>query len=340
MTRQCIVPPYMLRSILEKGTPSQQARAWATLTDSEQVRGQRRVLSGAGALAARAAGTRRRTIFDARHSYILPGRLVRSEGSPKSKDAAINEAYDGSGATYDFFQRVFQRNSIDGMGMRLDSTVHYGTGYDNAFWNGEQMVYGDGDGQIFRSFTSSLDVIAHELTHGVTQFEANLAYQGQSGALNESMSDVFGVLVKQYQLDQTAQQADWLIGADLLMPSVKGKAIRSMKEPGTAYDDPILGKDPQPGHMGAYVKTVEDNGGVHINSGIPNRAFYETAIRLKGRAWLKAGPVWYLALTRYLRANASFRDAVNATVKAAGEIHGSNSAEQKAVREGWAAVGL
>ena len=146
--------------------------------------------------------------------------------------------------------------------------------YDNAFWDGTQMVFGDGDGVIFLPFTRSVDVIGHELAHGVTQYTSGLNYQDQSGALNESVSDVFGVLVKQRLLGQTADQADWLVGAELLAPGVNGVALRSMAAPGTAYDDPRLGKDPQPGHMRDYVDTTDDNGGVHINSGIPNKAFH------------------------------------------------------------------
>ncbi|CAN5593734.1 hypothetical protein BH18THE1_BH18THE1_04570 [soil metagenome] len=153
--------------------------------------------------------------------------------------------------------------------MKLDSTVHYGEDYNNAFWNGTQMVYGDGDGEIFQRFTKSIDVIGHELTHGVTQYEAALEYEGQAGALNESFSDVFGSLVKQYSLKQKVDKADWLIGNGLFGSKGRGIALRSMKRPGTAYDDPTIGKDPQPAHMKDYVKTTSDNGGVHINSGIP-----------------------------------------------------------------------
>src|SRR5919206_292413 len=166
--------------------------------------------------------------------------LLRSEGSPAGNDAAVNEAYDGLGDTYDFYWEVLDRNSIDDEGMPLNATVHYGQNYDNAFWNGERMVFGDGDGDLFNRFTISLDVIGHELTHGVTQDESQLTYYGQPGALNESVSDVFGSLVKQHKLGQTADQADWLIGAGLLAPDVHGKALRDMLHPGTAYDDPAL----------------------------------------------------------------------------------------------------
>jgi Zn-dependent metalloprotease len=336
----CIIPPHMLKEIATRGNDSQRAWAWQTLTLSEQMRGQRQALSVIAAMGTTATGTKRRTIYDARNGSRLPGRMVRGEGDPRSDDRAVNEAYDGSGATYDLYFTVFGRNSIDERGMRLDSTVHYGRKYDNAFWNGQQMVYGDGDGELFNRFTVAIDVIGHELTHGVTEYEAGLEYQDQPGALNESFSDVFGSLVKQYKRRQTAKEADWLIGKGLLARGVKGKALRSMKEPGTAYDDDVLGKDPQPGHMTDYVRTREDNGGVHINSGIPNRAFYETAIRLGGNAWAKAGQIWYGTLRDKLRPNSSFRDAARWTVAVARDLYGAGSLEQKAVRGGWVAVGI
>jgi Zn-dependent metalloprotease len=307
---------------------------------TEQFRGQRGVLNALVPFTTVAPGMKRRTIYDARHFYDLPGRLIRGEGSPKSKDPAVNEAYDGTGATYDLYAKVFARKSIDNHGLRLDSTVHYGVDFDNAFWNGRQMVFGDGDGRIFRRFTLALDVMGHELTHGVIQFEAGLDYSGQPGALNESFADVFGSLVKQFKRKQTVDGADWVIGDALFMPGIDARAVRSMKEPGTAYDDPVLGKDPQPAHMRDYVETLDDNGGVHINSGIPNRAFYEVAVRLGGFAWEKAGRIWYRALTAKLRPSSSFQDAMNMTVQAAGELFGENSPEQKATREGWSEVGI
>jgi Zn-dependent metalloprotease len=261
----------------------------------------------------------------------------------------VNEAYDGSGVTYDLYNNEYQRNSIDGNGMRLDSTVHYRQGYDNAFWDGEQMVYGDGDEnmpaeeRLFNRFTIAIDNIGHELTHGDTQFEAKLKYFQQPGALNESMSDVFGSLVKQYQVQQLASEADWIIGAGLLTENVNGVGIRSMKAPGTAYDDPVLGKDPQPGHMNDYVDTLSDNGGVHINSGIPNHAFcasYITAVELGGFAWERAGRIWYVTLRDKLTATSRFQDCANLTYQTAGELFGTGSIEQQAVRKGWAEVGL
>jgi Zn-dependent metalloprotease len=218
--------------------------------------------------------------------------------------------------------------------------VHFDQNYDNAFWNGQQMIYGDGDGQYFQRFTVCLDVVGHELTHGVTQNEAQLVYSGQSGALNESISDVFGSLVKQWSKNQTADQADWLIGAGLFTSAVHGQALRSMANPGTAYDDRAIGKDPQPSDMSGYVDTTDDNGGVHINSGIPNRAFYLASMSLGGYAWQKVGLIWYRTVLGRLSPTATFLDMANATTTVAGSLFGQDGQEQRAVREAWAAVGV
>lgn len=343
----CIVPPHMLEEIATKGTEGQRDLAISTLKASEQMRGQRRALADfTGAAFRVAVGGKERIVYDAKNGSTLPGTPVRNEGDGPTSDVTVNEAYDGSGATYDLFSDVYSRNSIDGSGMRLDSTVHYKKSYDNAFWNGEQMVYGDGDEdqpeseRLFNRFTIAIDIIGHELTHGVTQFEAKLVYSFQPGALNESMSDVFGSLVKQRQLSQTAAEADWIIGAGLLSGNVNGVGIRSMKAPGTAYDDPVLGKDPQPAHMNDYVNTISDNGGVHINSGIPNHAFYVTALEIGGNAWEKAGNIWYVTLRDKLRSNSDFQECANQTYQTAEELFGVGSLEQQAVKNGWAAVGI
>jgi Zn-dependent metalloprotease len=328
----------MLEAIIRNGTPEQRRRALTALSVSERLRGRREIL--AGALAPVPAGEKRRTVYDARHATRLPGVLVRAEGDPDSDDVAVNEAYDGAGSTYDLYFDVYGRNSIDDRGMRLDSSVHYGADYDNAFWDGAQMVYGDGDGELFERFTISLDVIGHELTHGVTDHTAVLEYHDQPGALNESFSDVFGSLVKQRARGQTAADADWIIGEGLLTSKVRGIGLRSLKAPGTAYSDPVLGNDPQPAHMDSYDSSPDDNGGVHVNSGIPNHAFYLAATTIGGFAWEKAGRIWYTVLTERLRPNSSFADASKAAQAVAGELFGSGGAEQKAVAEAWNLVGL
>lgn len=343
----CILPPHMLREIITKGSDEQRDFARRTLTTSEQFRGQRLAMRDFGSLMGfTVAPGKERMVYDARQGTNLPGTLVRQEGGAPSSDPAVNEAYDGSGATYDLFFEVYGRSSIDNYGMRLNSTVHFDKGYDNAFWNGQQMVYGDGDEdlppaqRLFNRFTASIDVIGHELTHGITEHEARLEYLGQPGALNESMSDVFGALVKQYQKKQDAASADWIIGEGLFTANVNGVGIRSMKAPGSAYNDPMLGKDPQPAHMNDYVNTSQDNGGVHINSGIPNHAFYVTATQIGGFAWEKAGTIWYITLRDKLTPSSNFQSAADLTCQTAGELYGTGSAEQLAVQAGWAAVGI
>jgi len=335
----CIVPPYIAEQIVRNGDDEQREWAMQTLIVSEQFRGRREAVGGIASFAA-VAGEKRRTVFDAKQGVELPGTPVRHEGEPPTGDSAVDEAYDGAGATYDLFEQVFERNSIDDRGMRLDSTVHYSQNYDNAFWNGSQMVYGNGDGQLFNRFTSAIDVIGHELTHGITQFEAGLIYYGESGALNESMSDVFGILVKQWVNKQKVDESNWIIGEGLLTQQVKGVGIRSMKAPGTAYDDPVLGKDPQPAHMKDIYKGTGDNGGVHINSGIPNYAFYLAAMAMGGYAWEKAGKIWYIALRDRLRQRSNFKRAATILLAIAGELYGVNSTEQKAVRNAWEKVGV
>lgn len=332
---------------MESGSVDQRQRAYNSLIVSGQLHGRRQAVRRVKFPFPHVMQPEKaRYVYSSEFGTELPGKLERSEGGAPSGDVAVNEAYDGAGFTFDLFKDQYGRNSIDGEGMHLVSSVHYQQGYDNAFWNGEQMVYGDGDEdlpldeRLFNRFTVAVDVIGHELTHGVTQFEAQLAYYGQSGALNESFSDVFGSLVKQKKLNQTADEADWLIGEGLFTSNVAGKAIRSMKEPGSAYDDPVLGKDPQPGHMKRYVKTTADNGGVHINSGIPNRAFYLASVGIGGYAWEKAGKIWYMTLRDKLKPDSDFKDAARMTYAVAGKLYGKNSAEQKAVKNGWKGVGI
>ncbi|MFO0967209.1 MAG: M4 family metallopeptidase [Gemmataceae bacterium] len=269
---------------------------------------------------------------------------MRKEGGPATSDPAVNEAYDALGATYQLYSEVFERDSIDGHGMPLNAYVHFAQNFNNAFWDGWQMVFGDGDGVIFVRFTKSIDVIGHELAHGVTESTAGLVYHKQPGALNESFSDVFGSLVKQHHLKQTAAQADWLIGAEIMAPGINGKALRSMSDPGSAYDDPNLGgKDPQPKHMNDYVDLPDtrmgDNGGVHVNSGIPNHAFFLVATKIGGNAWEAPGHIWYKTLQQ-LHEQSQFQDCADISAQVAAADYGTNSTEHRAVLDAWAQVGL
>lgn len=343
-----IVPPYLLARIAAVQEP-----AWAHAAQAAQatlrlprpyrpVRSRIRLsIEEPGTLVFEGAPAPDRTISDAQQREELPGVRVRGEDDPPTGDTAVDEAFDGLGATFDFFWDAFARNGIDGLGGPLLASVHYGRDYDNAFWNGERMVFGDGDGEVFVGFTGSLSVIAHELAHGVTEFAGGLEYQGQSGALNESMSDVFGALTEQHRAGQSADAASWLIGEGIFTDAVQGRALRSMAAPGSAYDDDVLGRDPQPAHMDDYVDTPDDNGGVHINSGIPNHAFYLTARLLGGRAWERAGLVWYRTLTSgSLSPTTDFAAFAAATLSTAEAEYGEDSEVLDAVRRGWIGVGV
>lgn len=341
-----IVPPYLLRRLAKQDPPQFPAAARAAREALGHVGSFHAARAATGPAPAAAAGARHRepirpnrSVYDAKSTETLPGSLVRREGGPPTGDAAADEAYDGLGITHRLYADVFGRDSIDGLGLPLDATVHFGRLYDNAFWDGTQMVFGDGDGEVFERFTKSLSVIGHELAHGVTQHSAALVYRNQAGALNESMSDVFGALVEQYLKKQPAAEAGWLIGEGLFTAQVEGSALRSMKAPGTAYDDDVLGKDPQPDSMDTYVKTTADNGGVHINSGIPNRAFHLLADQLGGYAWEAPGRIWYDTLTGgSLPATATFSVFARATAATASDLFGPGSREHDAVRNAWETV--
>lgn len=341
----CIVPPHMLRAIEENGSAEQREAARHTLRLSDALVGDRPsapVQRFAPAPSPQAhvqalVPTAQVTIYTAANRTALPGTVARRESDPAGADVAVDEAFDGLTATLQLYGDEFDRDSIDGHGMDLVGTVHYSKNYDNAFWNGTQMVFGDGDGTLFNRFTIAVDVMGHELTHGVTQYSGGLSDGDQPGALNESISDVFGSMVKQFHASpqQTAQEADWLIGAGLLAPGVKGVALRSMKAPGTAYDDPVLGTDPQPADMSGYV----EGGDPHINSGIPNRAFYLAAVGLGGHSWERAGQVWYEVLTAADRpADLSFADFAQRTVDVAAKSFDDDAAS--VVADAWRQVGV
>ncbi|MFF7986661.1 M4 family metallopeptidase [Streptomyces sp. NPDC007901] len=341
-----LIPPHILMPLATQADPALAYAARRTLErdayerthrDLTSLLGVPRVVRPAEAEADRPY----RTVYDGQHGIGLPGAKMVSENSEDaSGDAAVNRAYTGLGAAFDLFFDAYGRRSLDSDGLPLTATVHYDEGYCNAFWNGEQMVFGDGDGEFFLDLTKSIDAIGHELTHGVTQYTANLGYHGQAGALNESMSDVFGSLVKQYAFGQMATEADWLIGAGILSPRVNGVALRSLKAPGTAYDDEVLGKDPQPATMDGYVRTAYDNGGVHINSGIPNHAFYLFAAALGGHAWERAGQIWYDVLTGgELPEMADFGGFARLTAQAAIERYGHGE-EIQALMKAWHDVGV
>lgn len=344
---QCIIPPYITDELLKSADPKIRSRAVAQTRSAARMRAFREAAQAMPTLmAVTSPGKKKlRQVHDAKQSDQLPGTLVRSEGQAKVGDAAVDEAYDGAGNTYDFYYKIFQRNSLDDNGMTLISSVHVGEVDDigqlgtmnNAFWNGEQMAYGDGDGVLFRPFTRSLDVIGHELTHGVQSFTSNLRYFAQSGALNEHFADVFGILVRQWKSGETVAKANWVVGAEVLVPAPTRRGIRDMQNPGTAFvNDPDLGTDPQPAHMSKIFTGPRDRQGVHINSGIPNRAFVLTAKAIGGKAWETTGRIWYDTLLQ-LNTNSQFIDCAKLTVQVAA-THGA--AAKKAVKAAWKKVGI
>lgn len=343
-----IVPPYLLKELSGKSDDVRVRQAVAeTQAVDRTLLATRASLLGSiqmKGLASHPAPLLRR-VFDCENSSDIARRQVLEEGGSIPNDIAVKEAYVGAGETWEFYHDLFGRSSIDNAGLTLVSSVHYRIHYSNAVWNGHQMVYGNGDGVIFDRFTKSIDIIGHELTHGVTQFTAGLTYSWQSGALNEHFSDVFGILIKQRSLgERDPARASWIIGEGILKPNIRGVGLRSMSAPGTAYDDPEfgLGKDPQPSHMRDYVHLADteetDHGGVHYNSGIPNHAFYLAAVAIGKPAWEVAGRIWYVTLTQRLRPDADFTKCALETISVARDYFDNETAEK--VGAAWVSVGV
>lgn len=341
---RCILPPNVLEGMTEAGDPKRHEEALENLITTTELRTAREVMprERTQSLFARPSGKVERKVFDLKKKpakkQFLPGTLVRSEGDPPSNDPAVDEAYDYSGVVYDFYFKVFGRHSLDNQGMPLISSVHAKTN-SNAVWDGRQIAYGDGDGQIFNSMTSSLDVVGHEFTHGVVDFGPDLVYEDEPGALNEHFADVFGSMIKQWSLKQDVKQASWLIGEEIITSAPTRQALRSLKAPGTAFKNDPMGDDQQRNHYSKRYKGDWDSGGIHINSGIPNRAFFLAASAMGGFSWKKAGPIWYDAMIA-LHANSLFRDAKEATLAAADKRFGTASTEKAAVEKAWTTVGV
>lgn len=283
------------------------------------------------------ADAKRRVTFSADNTTELPGRQLIDEGE-RSRDPVAQAAHDGAGVVYDYYAKSFQRDSIDGRGSPIVSTVHYGSDSadaENAAWIGEaqQMVYGDG-GRIFKPLAYGLDVIGHELTHGVTDNTAQLIYESQSGALNEAYSDIFGALI---------DRANWTIGETVVKsPPFPVPYMRSLEDPNMngQYNpnNPLRGVG-QPATVSEYadlpVSRRADNGGVHINSGIPNHAAYLVAQAITRE---KMEQIYYRTLTQYLSPESDFLDHARATVRAAQDLYGQT--EVAAVQQAFRQVGI
>ncbi|KAI1278334.1 metalloprotease [Xylaria sp. FL0933] len=319
------------------------ASVQAKYQQSQGIAPEPKTLAASSADTKAEAKTTYRAVYNANNTQdesTLPGTVLRVEGQKAVSDEAANQAYDNAGNVLSFYLDIFNWKSIDNNNMNVISSVHFGQKYENAFWDPEiaQMVYGDGH-DFLGNFTNAVDVIGHELTHAVTEHTSPLDYTGQSGALNEHVSDAFGVMVKQRVQNETADAADWLVGEECLMPGVKGVALRSMKAPGTAYNDPRFGKDPQPDNFKDYKNTFEDNGGVHLYSGIPNKAFYLSAVAFGGYSWEKAGKIWWETLqSGQIPPRCTFIQFADATVDKAEELFGDDAAA--IVRKAWNEVGV
>ncbi len=346
-----IIHPIILKEIEKNGNEKQKEDAKRVMQSIISIRGRRLSLirQHRPTLAPLLQPQLNRLVYSSKHSSSLPGELKRKEGQGSSGDIDVDKAYDYSGDAYRLFKEAFGRNSIDNQGMPLVSTVHYiepnEEAYNNASWNGEQMIYGDTDPSIFKTVLLRT-VSAHEMGHGVVQYEGGLTYQKDTGALNEHFADVFGILAEQLIRGEDANQSSWLIGEGIWADNIKGKALRSMLNPGTAYDDPLVGKDIQPDHMEKYVDLpidpFNDWGGVHINSGIPNCAFCKASKHIGGNAWESTGLIWYAALKVLpgKPGNTTFQDLANTTTEFARRFFEDDAEKQDAVNKAWNEVGI
>ncbi len=272
-------------------------------------------------------------VFDCQHGNVLPGTPIANPAT--SADASAKRTFNETTSVVDFFQSQFGRNSLDNAGMTLLSSIHFSVKYNNAGWTGSQMRYGDGDGNIFIDFTKSNDVIGHELTHGVTQFTSGFVYSNQSGGLNESMSDVFGSMFRQWRANQTVSTADWLIGKEIMGPGAIARGftcLRDMAKPAASH---CLA--PQSTKFSQYQNGMDP----HDSSGIPNLAFCKAAVAIGGKSWEKTGKIWYEALTGFPPSpNMKMLAFANRTRTIAGTMFPAEPAVKIAIDKAWTAVGL
>ncbi len=341
----CIVPPAVLVRLSKDRRLT--ARQRADFTNAARLEAQwRRIRTDrstltrlvqanlpSGLAAAAAASLPEVTVFDCGHGTALPG--TRIPHPETGGDATATRVFTETAAVADFYRTVFHRNSLDDAGMSLISSVHYSVNYNNAFWSGSQMTYGDGDGKIFLDFSKATDVIGHELTHGITQYTANLDYENEPGGLNESMSDVFGSMFRQWRARQDVTKADWLIGGDIMGPTATGRGYTCLRDMANPAAKHCLA--PQPKHFSDYKRGMDP----HESSGIPNLAFYKAATAIGGKSWEQAGRVWYRALTGFAaRPTMTMKTFANRTRSVARTLFPDEPAIRAAIDEAWKAVGL
>ncbi len=310
-----IIPPVMLDEIMKRSQNAERERIIA-----EQIKLVQRIIAETGhsPIDPRTPGLALREIWDAKDQEDRVGVKIRGENDPDVGDRDADDAFAFTGVVREFYRSVHGRNSIDANGMNLVSVVHFGQKFNNAFWSNRRMTYGRGDQIIFARFVL-LDVTGHEMTHGVTEYESGAIYWGQSGSLNEHFSDVFGKLVEIWSKKSRSDLIDWLIGRGIFTSSVNGEGLRNMLKPGTAYNDPKLGRDRQPAHMKDYIVTRSDNGGVHSNSGIPNGVFARFVMESGDWAWEAPGQIWFAARKK-AGSNPSFGSFAFYTIEAAREL--------------------
>jgi Zn-dependent metalloprotease len=279
------------------------------------------------------AGAPTVTVYDAKNTSNLPGTPVPNPGN--AGDQTAKRAFDETTAVAKFYKDVFGRNSIDNQGMTMMSSIHYGQDYNNAMWDGSQMIYGDGDSQIFIDFTNGNDVIGHELTHGVTQHSLQLDYTDDAGGLNESMSDCFGSMFRQWQAGQDAASADWLIGSDIMGPAAKQQGYTCLRD--MAAPDAKHSLAPQPTQYSQVTPGMDP----HYSSGPPNLAFCIACKTLGGKSWEKIGQVWYKSLTGFgPTPDMKMKPFADRTRQIASTDFSSDAAVAAAVDKGWTTVGL
>ena len=338
----CIVPKDVLERLSgdKKLTAELRKASGDSARLSDQVRLMRDAAGGLTAVSrgqsthlVELAATPAITVFDTKHSTTLPGSAIAKPAA--SKDATVVRAFNETTLVATFYKQVFKRNSVDNAGMTLMSSVHYGKNYNNAMWNGSQMVYGDGDGQLFVDFTNGNDVIGHELTHGVTQHTLQLGYTDDAGGLNESVSDCFGSMFRQWQAKQTAATADWLIGKDIMGPTAKTRGYTCLRNMANPADKAALAAQP------TLYSQVHKGMDPHYSSGPPNLAFATACKTIGGNSWDTIGQVWYGVMTNSGAVpNMTMPAFAAKTRQVAGQLFGAGSKVVAAVNAGWKQVGL
>lgn len=287
------------------------------------------------------AGMERLWFYDCNFQWQFPTEASHKIEEKHSKDKPIETLIpethlNNLDEVYDFYRDVYKRKSFDRKSAIVKFFSNYGYQYDNAYWDGEQMVFGSG-GEYFNDFAASINVVGHEYSHSVDQYDSNLIYEGESGALSESFADVMACCVEQYVYRQNVDHAHWLIGKGIWRTDTMGpqyKALRSMSKPGSAYPE-----DDQPSHMNNYYKGSDDNFGVHINSGIPNKAFHHFAIEVGGNSWEQAGRIWYKTISdqRLVKSNCTFKQFAKATITITKKVDSTLTSK---IKEAWNSVGI